>query len=317
MIRPFAKAAALVATLALSSFGSAPTAMAQDFGATGQGRSRIGYGNLISNDLIGDGKDRWRTGSIASSRLWGYGWDGQAPSGFGELLELRIQGQILAPANLRNPAAGDRPWAGALSVGLHSHMQREALEIALGGDLVFVGPQTGLFSLQDSLHDLVGTTEASDATRAAQIQNTLRPTFVGELGRTLKVSANSRLRPFVEARLGDENLVRVGADYTLGSVGLGELLVRDPVTGQRYRTMYEGEGLSLTLGADIAHVASSVYLPSGRGYDLEAFRHRLRAGLHWQGRQSDLFYGLTYLGKEISTQSEGQVIGSLRLRVRF
>jgi uncharacterized membrane protein YjdF len=27
--------------------------------------SRIGHGRLLTNDLLGDGKDRWRTGSYA------------------------------------------------------------------------------------------------------------------------------------------------------------------------------------------------------------------------------------------------------------
>ena len=32
-------------------------------------RTRIGYGRLITNDFIGDGKDRWRSGAVAQSRL--------------------------------------------------------------------------------------------------------------------------------------------------------------------------------------------------------------------------------------------------------
>jgi len=58
-------------------------------------RSRIGYGRLITNDFIGDGKDRWRTGSVASSRVWGPEWTGQLPSGFGELIELRLGAEIM------------------------------------------------------------------------------------------------------------------------------------------------------------------------------------------------------------------------------
>ena len=34
-------------------------------------RGRIGYGRLITNNFIGDGQDRWRTGSVDSSRVWG------------------------------------------------------------------------------------------------------------------------------------------------------------------------------------------------------------------------------------------------------
>lgn len=313
MIRSLALA--LCAAIALSATGAAFAA--DPARAEPLKRHRIGYGHLIDNDLIGDGKDRWRTGSVASSRIYGFGWDGQAPAGFGELLELRFLGQILAPDNLRSPAAGDRPWAGALSLGVHTHMQRGTLELSLGGDLVFIGPQTGLDDFQDALHDLANTTRPSDAVRAAQVSNTIRPTLVAEVGRTISLGPRSHLRPFVEARAGDETLVRIGADWTFGSAGIGELMVRDPVTGQRYRTMYETRGISFTLGADVAHVAQSVYLPEGRGYDLNARRDRLRAGLHWQGDGRDFFYGITYLGKEFSSQPEGQLVGSLRLRWTF
>ena len=51
-------------------------------------RSLIGYGRLITDDFIGDGKDRWRRGSVASSRVWGPEWAGELPTGVGEILEL-------------------------------------------------------------------------------------------------------------------------------------------------------------------------------------------------------------------------------------
>ena len=51
-------------------------------------RGRIGYGRLITNNFIGDGQDRWRTGSVASSRVWGPERTGQLPTRFGELIEL-------------------------------------------------------------------------------------------------------------------------------------------------------------------------------------------------------------------------------------
>ena len=34
-------------------------------------RTRLGYGRLITNDTFGDTYDRWRTGSLAASRVWG------------------------------------------------------------------------------------------------------------------------------------------------------------------------------------------------------------------------------------------------------
>ncbi|WP_238704931.1 lipid A-modifier LpxR family protein [Parasedimentitalea marina] len=281
-------------------------------------RFQIGYGRLTSNDLIGDGKDRWRTGSISASRIFGYGWNGSAPVRFGELWEFRMQGQIIAPEDLTTLNASDRPWAGALSFGLHSHMQRDETEFALGADLVFIGPQTRLDSLQDALHGALGAPRPSDAMLAQQIPDKIRPTLVFETGQVIDFSGAASLRPFVEARAGDETLVRIGADVNVGLVGRGELLVRDPVTGQRYRAVYDSApGYSFTIGGDIAYVADSVYLPDDRGYELTSHRDRARVGVHWQGEKASAFYGLTYLGKEFSGQSEGQVTGSLRLKLRF
>ncbi len=94
--------------------------------AEAQDRIRIGYGRLIVNDSAGELKDRWQTGNVVSSRVWGYGWDGRAPSRPGELLELRFNGQIISPANLSTFDPDDRLYAGSLSLGLHTHFDRAA-----------------------------------------------------------------------------------------------------------------------------------------------------------------------------------------------
>ncbi|MGR3760057.1 lipid A-modifier LpxR family protein [Roseobacteraceae bacterium NS-SX3] len=282
-------------------------------------RRRIGYGLIFSNDEIGDGKDRWRTGLLTSSRIWGYGWDGAAPAGFGDLIELRLQGQIIAPESLRNPRAGDRPYAGVVSAELHSHVQRGRSELSLGAGLVVTGPRTHLDDLQEALHEVIGGEEPSARLRAEQIPNKIRPVAVAEAGQTLDLGRAVTLRPFAEARAGDETLVRIGADFTFGRIGQGELLIRESVTGQRYRTV-TGDvvpGLAFTLGGDIAHVAHSIYLPDGRGADLSRRRDRLRVGLHWQGQSVAAFYGLSYLGKEFDTQRESQLLGSIQVKLRF
>ena len=282
-------------------------------------RTRLGYGNLITNDIVDGAADRWRTGSYASSRVWGPTWSGTAPAGFGDLLELRLHGEIIAPENLRGPAPGDRLYAGALSVGLHTHMQRGGTEYALGGDLVFVGPQTGLDSFQSELHDLLNVSEPSNAVLGAQIDNEIRPTLVAEAGRSLRTGTQATLRPFVEGRVGVETLVRVGFDWTFGGLGQGELLVRDPVAGQRYRVITgDWTGYSFTLGADVAYVDSSVFLPDDRGPRLERTRERVRAGIMWQGETGlSSFAGITYLGEEFEGQTEGQFVGSIKLRLGF
>lgn len=280
-------------------------------------RHRIGYGLVFSNDLLGDGKDRWRTGSLTSSRIYGQDWQGQAPATFGELLELRIQGQIIAPSDLTQLNPADRPWVGALTVELNSHVQRNGTEIALGGGVTMLGPQTQLDEIQGWLHDLAGAPEPSDAVLNGQIGNSFRPVLSAEIGRQLPLSDRAALRPFIEARAGDETYMRAGVDFSYGQLSQG-FLVRESITGQRYRTAKgEAQGLTLTAGADIAYVSNSVFLPDSSGYSLENTRQRARLGLHWQGQRTTAFYGLTYLGKEFSSQSEGQLTGSLQLQLRF
>lgn len=286
--------------------------------ATSTRRRALGYGRLTSNDVIGDGQDRWRTGSVTMSRAFGYEWTGVAPSGLFQLIETRAQGQIIAPDSLTAVNLRDRPYAGALSLGVHSHSNHGGIELALGADLVILGPQTHLDDVQTELHKLVGAPAPDAAVMALQIPNTFRPTAVVEIGRSYSFGDAVQLRPFAEARAGDETLIRVGADLTFGSVGRGELLSRESITGQRYRLIYRSApGYSLTLGGDIAYVSSSVYLPEDRGYQLTGHRDRVRAGIHWQGENASAFYGLTFLGREFTGQDEGQVVGSVRVKLRF
>lgn len=120
-------------------------------------------------------------------------------------------------------------------------------------------------------------------------------------------------------RAGVETLARIGADLSFGRIGQGELLVRDPVTGQRYRTIRTPEpGMGFVFGGDIAYVDHSEYLPSNQGYQLTDSRARLRTGLHVQTEAGHrFFYGLTWLGKEFEGQRDEQLVGSLRINLEF
>jgi len=260
--------------------------------AQAEGREVLGHGRLTNNDLFGDLDDRWQTGSVSSSRVVGRGWTGA-------------------------PAAGDRPFAGALSLGVHTHFMRRGLEYTLGADIVATGDQTGLGALQTAIHDGLGVDPASKAVLDAQIENNVHARVVAEAGRTFALGGQAVVRPFAEARWGVENIARVGADFTLGSAGQGEVMVRDTVTGQRYRTVSNPfTGFSYVFGGDIAYVESSEYLPENR-VDLTETRSRVRAGLHWQGETNAAFYGVTWLSEEFDAQDTGQVVGSVRLDFRF
>lgn len=282
-------------------------------------RHSLGYGRLMTNDYFGDGKDRWRTGSWTSSRVWGSEWTGKAPASFGELIELRVSSEIFAPDNLDRPAAGDRRYAGALSLGAHSHFSWKGFETALGADLVVTGSGTGLGNFQRAVHKALDVRKPSAATLDNQIGGGLHPTLVAEVGRDLSLTPRLHLRPFLEGRAGPETMVRAGVDLTFGNVGIGELLVRESVTGHRYRVISDNSapGFSFLLGADIAHVSDSIYLAEEDGYALTDSRDRLRAGVHWQGDRATAFYGVTYLGEEFEAQREGQVVGSIHIKLSF
>jgi hypothetical protein len=284
--------------------------------AIAQERANLGWARLFTNDTIGDGEDRWRTGSYGISALRGAGWDGDLPERAGDILEFRALGQIIAPDNLTVSDPTDRRYAGALSLGLHTHFMRGQVEASVGGDLVMIGPQTRLDEFQTEFHELFSMVEPQ--VLDDQIGNRFAPTVSGEVARSFTVGGNVRLRPFVEARAGDETLVRAGGDIVIGGAWDHALMLRDTVTGQRYAGIDGGEpGLSVTLGADVAHVFSSAYLPDGGTVALSDSRTRVRAGVEWQGTNAGVFYGLTYLGPEFEGQDGGQVTGSLNVNFGF
>jgi len=287
--------------------------------AVAEERVTLGWGRIFTNDQIGDGKDRWRTGSYTVSRVRGPSWQGHAGHGFGDILELRGHAGVIAPANLTTPAANDRRYAGVLSFGVNTHFGWQGSEVALGAELELTGPRNGIGSFQSWFHDKAGMVPPSAAVLDAQIGSRLHPGLNGEIGRSFALGEGIVARPFAEARLGVESLVRLGGDITIGRFGEGGLMLRDVTTGQRYRGI-EGtrtEGFSLTLGGDVAHVLDTALLPSGGTVSAEKDRYRLRAGLHWQGERASTFYGITYLSREFVQQPEGQLVGALSLNLRF
>lgn len=281
-------------------------------------RVTLGWGRMFSNDALGDGHDRWRTGSYTLSYMRGTGWDGTLPGTFGDILEFRTSAQTIAPANLANPAPDDRRYAGVLTFGLHTHFNWMGFETSVGADLDVTGPQTGLSSFQQQIHNWTDLPDPEPAFQN-QIPDAVYLTVLGEMGKEYSLGGTARLRPFVEAQAGLETYLRAGADFTFGGFGEGSLLIREYMTGQRYRAI-KGDlitGTSFTLGADIAHVFDSALLPANGEAELEETRARARAGIQWQGERASVFYGVSYLGEEFVQQPEGQLVGSLNINLRF
>lgn len=281
-------------------------------------RELVGVGWMFTDDLIGDDHDRWQTSSLNLSWILARGWTGELPDTFGDVIEIRAYTQMISPEDLVTPNPTDRRYAGILSLGAYSHFQRRSAEFTVGAELVAVGPQTGVDSLQSEFHKLIGSTQPSDAVLDDQIPNDFYPTAVAEIGREWELGRITRARPFVSLRAGDETLARIGMDVTFGPVGRTELLVRDKITGQRYRTMRSGpKGVSGVIGFDAAHVADSAYIPNSGTVSLKHERYRARLGLNWEAKYGTLFYGATYLSKEFNQQPESQVVGSLSFKISF
>jgi hypothetical protein len=283
-------------------------------------RQKQGFGLMVTNDVLGDTHDRWRTGSFESSWIFAPDWNGQAPERFGELLELRINGEIVGPENLATPGPLDRRYGQVLSIGLHTHFQPNQIDYAMGLDVVVTGSQVGLDDVQTILHDVTGGRDPSPAVLAAQISNGVHANGVFEAGRRYPLGGNATLRPFVEVRAGTETLARAGADLTFGQFGSTGLLVRNPVSGLRLSAVEDSayRGASFIVGADVAYVEDSIFIASNGPVRLEDTRSRARAGVHWRTQAgSSVFYGVSWLDKEFNTQRESQIVGSLQLRLKF
>jgi hypothetical protein len=284
--------------------------------ALAQGRETLGIGRVFTNDWIGDGSDRWRTGSYSFSIIRGEQWQGQLSPRVGDVVEYRFRGEIVAPGNLTNPNPADRLYAGVLSAGAHLHFDWSGFDVSAGADLVMIGEQTGLDSLQSNIHDVLSLSDLNVGNFQVDDGFFLHGTL--EIARDIYF-AGGAIRPFVELQAGVENMARAGVDVTLGSFGEGGLRVRDVVSGQRVAGVdgLDQSGFSFLFGGDVAYVDSSELLPSDRGYEVEDVRYRLRLGANYDTGASNIFYGLTYLSEEFVGQPEGQVVGSLTLGWAF
>ncbi|QQA42090.1 lipid A-modifier LpxR family protein [Pelagovum pacificum] len=285
--------------------------------AHAQERAILGFGRIFNNDLLGDGQDRWRTGSYTWSLVHGTGWTGQRPESFGALIDYRFHSEIIAPDRLNGTGSRSRLYAGIFSVGAHTHFRRGLLDYSLGGDLVITGPQTRIDDVQEWFHELISAPRVDQATNQVGDNTHLQGT--AEVALPMRQTEALQFRPYAELQAGVENLVRVGGDIVFGEMMQDDLLLRDSVTGHIYRgTEGDVSGLAFVAGADMTWISDSLYLPESGRATLTEERMRYRAGVHWQPAPDlSFFYGMTYLSEEFDEQPEGQVLGSVKLNIYF
>lgn len=280
-------------------------------------RDLIGVGRLFSNDYLGDGHDRYQSGSYVRSYVRGPSDFNGTPQDFGTIREYRLRSAIIA-SDGRGAEPGDRPYAGVLSVGVHSHFGEDTFRGSVGLDLTAVGPQTGVSEFQANAHDVLGL--ESVRFTETQLGNNFYLGMTLEAAEVLPLSYGFTARPFAELQAGPEGIARFGADLYLGATITDDILMRDVATGHLYSATESSDpaGFAFVVGADMAAVVNSVYLPEDRNIVERDRRGRLRAGVHWHNEnETSVFYGLTYLSPEFEDQPEGQITGSLKLNFNF
>lgn len=286
--------------------------------AEGVERTFLGFGRLFTNDILGDGHDRWQTGSLQTSRVWGPRRQDILPENMGEILEFRLNFQSVAPWDLTRNDVNDRQYAPALTIGVHTHFKPQNWVFDLGIEASILGPQNGIEAFQNRIHDLVGSDRISPVVSANQAANRVVFGVSSEAYRQIALSEKTTFTPFVETRYGLESYFRVGGDLMIGNIAKRDLAVRDAVSGFKYPTVIHAErGTSVIVGADTAWVETSALFPEGSTVDLTNVRHRVRAGILHKRSKFDGFYGVTWLSPEFDQQPSGQVVGSLRLDFRF
>ena len=197
--------------------------------APAQDMQILGFGRLFNNDRIGDGGDKWRTGSYHLSMIRGRSWTGELPDQPFALQEFRFRSEIIAPRGTTD----DRPYVGAVSLGVHTHFGLGPLNASLGGDVTAIGPQTGVSALQETFHDLFSIPDPQGTD--TQLENAFLASGTAELSWPVRVSETVTLRPFVEAQAGVETLARVGGDVVLGPVGQQQVSGKNNQAGQSFR----------------------------------------------------------------------------------
>lgn len=258
-----------------------------------------------TNDSLGEFRDRWRSASAQAALVW---MDARGAT------ELRFRADLMTPENLTRPAPDDRRHAGTLSLGLHRHGTRGGVDWRAGAEAVVIGRQTGLLKLQRELHELLAY--PIPTLDDWQIGNRVTARVSGEVSRPF-LAGGWEIRPFAEAEAGPEDLLRIGVDVARGVLGDGGFRLRDATSGHRISPGAPEAGWGLALGADVAKVQESVYLPARLGYELTPVRTRVRAGVYRGWRHGGVFYGLTWLSPEFEAQREGQFVGALQARLRF
>ncbi|WP_116084625.1 lipid A-modifier LpxR family protein [Tropicimonas sp. IMCC34011] len=274
-----------------------------------------GSARLFVNDTYGDGHDRWNTGSYQGSYFFS-----DAPDA-GSTLELRGRGEIVTPWAPSLQEGGDRPYSTLLGFGAFLHRDVGPVETRIGGEIALRGDSTGLPELQARAHRFFDYDGYDPETRDdPHLPDRGVMSLEGEVAHTFVLGGAAMVRPYAEARYGDDTRASLGADIVIGGGQDAPVWTRDVVTGQlmTYDLPKErGFNLGLVLGGDIQRVTGSAHLPDGYGVTLEESQSRVRIGLGATYGDAHIFVGQTRLSRQFEEQSEPQRVGMISIGLGF
>jgi hypothetical protein len=273
--------------------------------------------SFFTNDYIGDGHDRWRSGSFTTF----FGFEGDRTGGWAH--DFRLRTEIISPwGSDEQPNNSDRPYAGMIGLGAFVNERIGLTEINIGGEVVMMGDQTGLQSFQDGFHELFGFDGyTSDGASHVKIEDSFGAMMSAEAATSYFVGSEGALRPYLSAQFGYETFLRAGVDFIWGNYSFAEQFVRDPVSGfiqpsssGRASAM---EGFSFIAGVDYTAMTDSDLFPEHSDVDLKPGRFRGRLGVQGKIGAASVFYGVTHLTEEFESQVEGQTVGTLSVEFPF
>jgi hypothetical protein len=274
--------------------------------------------SFFTNDYIGDGRDRWRSGGYTLS----YGFEDDK---IGTPFNLQLRSEIISAWDSSKQAdTDDRLYVGAIGIGAFATKRYGFTDISLGGEILAVGDQTGVAKFQGAFHDILGFSGGYNPGEQphSHLANAFTGILAAEAAMNYYVGSNTVVRPFVGGQYGYETFLRAGADVVIGNMSNAERWIRDPISGfiqpsSSQKSNYM-EGYSLVAGFDVTTISESAFFPDHGDVELEPMRIRSRLGLQ-KGFSNgfSIFYGATHLTKEFSTQYEGQTVGTISIESFF
>ncbi len=295
---------------------------------------------VVWNDLLGDGKDRYKSGGITQSILIPERAISDERWFLGYAAALEIQGRafVATPNNTATINTNDRPHAQYAAIGVYLRLTRRPDNITsaatyltedrIGVEFGWQGKPLPLFDIQEAIHT-ANQGGAAVRTSANTLESQILINLEGR--RTWRIHAEQvgldwQAAPFVHLSAGmRENAIRFGSDLIVGSslearTWNSDLAIGALIPGaSRPRTGFQWLAW---IGGDVGLIRSDAFLDGGFSGDGPSVRRRpvtvrARTGVMLEVDSYAISYSATWLSPEFRNQPVGQVVGAVQVTFDF